>query len=74
MKKLRKAVGCPFGIPMNTFLLEIGSFFIRTETELVLKSRNVIPKRLLENRFEFKFDSVDAVFDDLLIKINNLKF
>jgi uncharacterized protein (TIGR01777 family) len=68
MMKLRKAVRFPFGIPMNTFLLEIGSFFIRTETELVLKSRNVIPKRLLENGFQFKFGNIDETFQNLLNK------
>ena len=68
MKKLRKAAGFPFGIPMNVFLLEIGSFFIRTETELVLKSRNVIPKRLLENGFKFKFENIDNAFENLLSK------
>lgn len=68
MQKLRKAVGYPFGIPVNAFLLEIGSFFIRTETELVLKSRNVIPKRLLENGFEFKFEDIDKTFQNLLNK------
>ncbi len=68
MKKLRKAVGFRFGIPINTLLLEIGSFFIRTETELVLKSRNVIPKKLLENGFKFKFQNVDDVFQNLLSK------
>jgi uncharacterized protein (TIGR01777 family) len=66
MQKLRKAVGFPFGIPMNKFFLEIGSFFIRTETELVLKSRNVIPKRLLDNGFKFKFGDIDDTFRDLL--------
>ena len=68
MQKLRKSVGFPFGIPINTLLLEIGSFFIRTETELVLKSRNVIPKKLLENGFKFKFQNVDDVFQNLLSK------
>ncbi|WP_269226321.1 TIGR01777 family oxidoreductase [Flavobacterium eburneipallidum] len=68
MKKLRKAVGFPFGIPINTFLLKIGSFIIRTETELVLKSRNVIPKRLLENGFQFKFGNIDNAFQNLLKK------
>jgi len=67
MQKLRKTVGFPFGIPMNTFLLKIGSFIIRTEPELVLKSRNVIPKRLLENGFQFKFGNIDEAFRDLLI-------
>jgi uncharacterized protein (TIGR01777 family) len=66
MKRLRKAVGFPFGIPINKFFLEIGSFFIRTETELVLKSRNVIPKRLLENGFGFKFGEIDEAFLDLI--------
>lgn len=68
MASLQKAVGVPFGIPINVFLLKIGSFFIRTETELVLKSRNVIPKRLLENGFEFKFDKIDNTFQNLLSK------
>lgn len=66
MKKLRKAVGFPCGIPINKTLLEIGSFFIRTETELVLKSRNVVPKRLLDNGFEFKFGNIDEAFQDLV--------
>ena len=66
MQKLRKAVGFPFGIPVNSFLLKIGSFFIRTEPELVLKSRNVIPKKLLENGFKFKFGDIDEAFNDLL--------
>ncbi|WP_264531408.1 TIGR01777 family oxidoreductase [Flavobacterium sp. N502540] len=66
MQKLRKAVGVPFGISLNKFFLEIGSFIIRTETELVLKSRNVIPKRLQENGFEFKFENIDPAFQNLL--------
>lgn len=68
MKKLREAIRIAFGIPMNSFLLKIGSFFIRTEPELVLKSRNVIPKRLLENRFKFKFGNLDNAFQNLLSK------
>jgi len=68
MQKLRKAVGFSFGIPMSAFLLEIGSFFIRTETELVLKSRNVIPKKLLDNGFKFKFGNIDNTFQNLLKK------
>lgn len=66
MKKLQRSIGFPFGIPLNTFLLKIGAFFILTQPELVLKSRNVIPKRLLENGFEFKFDNVKDAFRNLL--------
>jgi len=68
MQKLRKAVGFPFGIPVNIFLLKIGSFIIRTEAELVLKSRNVISKRLLESGFKFKFENIDEAFKNLLSK------
>ncbi|GGF07328.1 TIGR01777 family oxidoreductase [Flavobacterium limi] len=68
MEKLRKIVGFPFGIPINTFLLKIGSFIIRTEAELVLKSRNVIPKRLLENGFTFEFENVNDAFKNLIKK------
>lgn len=64
--KLRKAVGMPFGISQPEWLLEIGSKIINTETELVLKSRNVIPKRLLENGFTFKYNSVEKTFENLL--------
>lgn len=66
MKKLRKAVGQLIGIPMPIFLLKTGSFIIRTETELVLKSRNVIPKKLIENGFKFEFSNIDNAFKNLL--------
>ena len=66
MQKLRKSVGFPFGIPLNKFFLEIGAFFIRTEPELIMKSRNVVPKRLLENGFQFKFGDIDTAFRNLL--------
>nr|WP_315157351.1 TIGR01777 family oxidoreductase [uncultured Flavobacterium sp.] len=65
MSLLRKAVGIPFGIPISEPLLKFGSFFIRTEAELVLKSRNVIPKRLVENGFKFKFENIDNAFQNL---------
>lgn len=68
MMKLRKAIRIPFGIPMNSFLLEIGSFFIRTETELVLKSRNVIPKKLMDNGFQFEFSNFEKALKNLLKK------
>lgn len=68
MQKLQNSVGFPFGIPINAFLLKIGSFLIRTETELVLKSRNVIPKRLLDSGYKFKFGNLDIAFQNLLSK------
>jgi uncharacterized protein len=66
MKALRKEIGITFGIPISKFLLEIGAFFIRTETELVLKSRNVISKKLIDNGFHFEFDTLEKTFKNLL--------
>lgn len=53
MKALRKAWGIPFGLPATKWMLEIGAFFLRTDTELVLKSRRVVPARLVEAGFSF---------------------
>lgn len=66
MKKLQKAIGIPFGLPISKSMLELGAKIIKTETELVLKSRNVIPKRLTENGFEFEFSDLEKTFKNLL--------
>jgi len=66
MKKLQKAIGIPFGLPISKSLLEFGARIINTETELILKSRNVIPKRLTENGFEFEFSDLDKALKNLL--------
>jgi len=55
MRILREAAGVPVGLPAATWMLEIGAVFLRTETELILKSRRVVPGRLLEGRFVFEF-------------------
>ena len=68
MKTLRKTIGIPFGLSTSKLLLEIGSFFIRTETELVLKSRNVIPKKLQENGFAFEYNTLEKTFKNLTFK------
>lgn len=48
-------MGIPNGLPAPRPLLEIGTFLLRSESELVLKSRRVVPERLLEAGFEFEF-------------------
>ncbi|HEY0741280.1 MAG TPA: TIGR01777 family oxidoreductase [Chryseosolibacter sp.] len=53
MKELRESLGVTFGLASPAWLLELGAIVIRTETELVLKSRNVYPKRLLDDGFIF---------------------
>ena len=49
----------PFGIPLHRWMLEPGAWAIRTETELVLKSRWVVPERLLAAGYEFAFPEID---------------
>jgi uncharacterized protein (TIGR01777 family) len=65
MRDLRRAWGLPVGLPAPAWLLEIGAFFLRTETELVLKSRRVVPGRLLENGFTFHFPHWPGAARDL---------
>ncbi len=66
MKTLRKEMKIPFGIPHPKWLLEIGANIIGTETELVLKSRNIIPQRLLENGFTFNYITIQKALNNLL--------
>ena len=54
MHTLRRAWGARFGLPATDRMLEVGAFFMRTETELVLKSRRVVPGRLLDDGFQFQ--------------------
>jgi uncharacterized protein len=55
MRELRHACGIRFGLPSTPWMLEVGAFFMRTETELILKSRRVVPGRLIEHGFEFRY-------------------
>ncbi len=57
MLHLRRALGMRVGVPIPSPLMQIGAWMLRTEAELVLKSRNVIPQRLLEHRFHFEYPS-----------------
>ena len=65
MKHLRQSVGIPFGLNQPKALLELGAWLMRTETELLLKSRNVYPERLLKAGFEFEFSEVKQAIADL---------
>jgi uncharacterized protein (TIGR01777 family) len=64
MREMRRAWGMPLGLPSTEWMLEVGAFFLRTETELILKSRRVVPTLLLREGFEFQFsDWPEAVRD-----------
>jgi uncharacterized protein (TIGR01777 family) len=66
MAVLREAWDVPNGLPLPTPLLELGALLLRTETELVLKSRRVIPTRLLDAGFHFEYLNWPAAAEDLV--------
>ncbi|MBT5953525.1 TIGR01777 family protein [bacterium] len=68
MKTLRKAMRVPFSLPSPKWLLTIGTAIIRTETELILKSRWVIPERLINEGFSFKFPSLESTLKAILTR------
>lgn len=53
MRTLRRAVGVPLGLPATRWMAELGALVIRSDTELLLKSRRVVPARLLDAGFTF---------------------
>ena len=65
MAVLREAWGAKIGLPATEFMLHIAAVFMRTETELILKSRRVVPTRMLESGFEFKFGTWETAAADL---------
>jgi NAD dependent epimerase/dehydratase family enzyme len=66
MRALRNAWGIRFGLPCPEWISEIGTFVMRTESELVLKIRRVVPGRLLDAGFEFLFPKWPAAARDLV--------
>jgi uncharacterized protein len=66
MRDLREAWGTRIGLPAARWMLEIGAVFLRTETELILKSRRVVPQRLLEAGFKFNFPDWPVAAADLV--------
>lgn len=65
MRVVRTAWGAPIGLPATRWMLELGALLMRSETELILKSRRVIPKRLTDSGFEFEFPTWAAAAADL---------
>jgi uncharacterized protein (TIGR01777 family) len=65
MAALRQAWGTPVGLPATKWMLEIATFLLRTESELVLKSRRVVPGRLLADGFAFQYPEWPAAAEEL---------
>jgi uncharacterized protein (TIGR01777 family) len=70
---LRRASGMPLGFPATRWMLAFGAFFLRTDPELVLKSRRVFPRRLLDRGFEFRFPDWQTAAIDLAARMRRAR-
>lgn len=68
MRALRRAWRVPVGLPATAWMAEIGAFVLRSDTELLLKSRRVVPARLLEAGFEFEYPGWPAAARELVAR------
>lgn len=66
MSRLRSAMGGPLGLPSPRWMLSLGAMLIQTEPELILKSRRVVPRRLKQEGFEFRYSTVQEAIEDLV--------
>jgi len=65
MRLFRKYCGMPIGLPAAQWMLEIGAFFLRTETELIIKSRWVVSSKLPKAGFRFLLNNFECAIEDL---------
>lgn len=65
MREFRSAWGIPIGLPATESMLELGAFVLRSETELILKSRRVVPTKLTQSGFAFQFPTWPEAARDL---------
>ena len=71
MRTFRRVCGgVPFGLPAFEWMLEAGAFVMRTETELILKSRRVVPGKLRADGFVFRFPQMEEALRDLEKRIS----
>ena len=68
MRTLREVCGKSIGLPAALWMLEFGAFFLRTETELIIKSRRVMPGRLIKAGFQFQYTFIQDAFKNLHTK------
>ncbi|MFK0264571.1 DUF1731 domain-containing protein [Streptomyces angustmyceticus] len=69
MRALRAAWGVPVGLPATKWMAELGAFALRSDTELLLKSRRVVPGRLLDAGFAFDHGEWRGAADDLVRRV-----
>lgn len=66
MAAIRSAMRVPIGLPATSWMAEIGAFVLRTDTELLMKSRRVVPQRLIDAGFAFEFPTWESAVRDLI--------
>ncbi|WP_404449705.1 TIGR01777 family oxidoreductase [Sutcliffiella horikoshii] len=66
MAEMREKMNRKIGLPSPRWMLEIGAVVIRTETELILKSRWVIPERLEKEGYQFKYPKINEALAEIL--------
>jgi len=71
MTDLRRAWGRRVGLPATAWMAEIGAWVLRTDTELLLKSRRVVPGRLLEAGFGFEHPQWAGAAEDLVRRVRS---
>lgn len=74
MKTLRQVTGHKFGLPAFEWMLAIGAPFIGTETELVLKSRWVLPEKISQSGFQFRYAILEDAFKEIISKTPRSKY
>ncbi len=72
MRALREAWGASMGLPASEWMIKLGTFLMRTESELVLKSRRVVPGRLLSAGFQFLFPEWPTAARELVARWRRL--
>jgi NAD dependent epimerase/dehydratase family enzyme len=68
MRTLREAWGIGIRLPLPSGLMEIGAVFMRRDTELILKSHRVVPRRLLSAGFQFVYPKSPSAVRDLVAR------
>ncbi|WCN04064.1 TIGR01777 family oxidoreductase [Streptomyces sp. M92] len=69
MRTLRSEWGAPVGIPATKWMAEVGAIALRTDTELLLKSRRVVPGRLVKAGFDFQYAQWPQAADELVRRV-----
>lgn len=74
MRTLREATGCTFGLPAPAWMLQIGARLIGTETELLLKSRWVLPTRITQAGFEFRYPQLRGAMEAIVAELSRRRY